>query len=258
MPSPFPGMNPYFEQPARWRGFHNRFLVHLQDALTPLVGPRYYVEIEESLYVDPDGDDRRLFAVADASVGGPANGRPQAAAAVVAAPVTVTIPRAVRRSARRLALYDGESREVVTVIELLSPSNKAAGADRERYTAKRLKVLRSRASLVELDLLRGGRRMPVNALPACDYYVLVSRAAERPSVGLWPVGLREAFRPVPIPLRPGEAEPAVDLKPVLDRVYDGAGYAGRLYDGPPDPPLADADAAWARDVLAAAGVTPAG
>src|SRR5438067_3893454 len=98
MPSPFPGMNPYLEQSGLWRGFHNTFLVYLRAALTPLIVPRYYVELEESLYIDPEPDDRELFAVADAAVGSAANGTAAGpVAAVVAAPVTVTIPGAARK-----------------------------------------------------------------------------------------------------------------------------------------------------------------
>ena len=260
MPSPFPGMNPYLERPARWRGVHGSFLFCLRAALTPQLVPRYYAEVEESLYIDPDGDDRHLFAIGDATVGEPRNGAAGGpAVAVVAAPVTVTIPKAGRKKARRLVIYDSQSREVVTVVELLSPSNKAGGADREQYLRKRVKLLASAANFVELDLLRGGQRMPVRTLPPCDYYALVSRTVERPHVGLWPVGLRDPLPAVPIPLRAGEPEPRADLKAVLDRVYDEAGYAYRVYrDGPPDPPLSADDAAWARGVLSAAGVTPAG
>ena len=258
MPSPFPGMNPYIERGSVWKDFHNSFLVCLRAALTPHLVPRYFVEIEESLYVDPAGDDRHLFAIGDATVAEPMNGAAGGrAVAAVAAPVTVTIPKAGRKKARRLVVYDSRSREVVTVIELLSPSNKAGGADREQYLRKRVKLLASAANFVELDLLRGGQRMPVRTLPPCDYYALVSRTAERPRVGLWPVGLRDPLPAVPIPLRAGEPEPRADLKAVLDRVYDEAGYAYRVYrDGPPDPPLGAEDAVWAGEVLAAAGVSP--
>lgn len=261
MPSPFPGMNPYLEQSGLWRGFHNTLLVYFRAALTPLVVPRYFVELEESLYIDPEPDDYHLFAVADAMVGSatkesaaPAG----SAAAVVAAPVTVTIPGAARKKARRLVLRDTHSREVVTVIEMLSPTNKQPGADREKYLEKRLQVVDSAANFVEIDLLRGGTRAPVRTLPACDYYVLVSRRAERPNVGLWPLRLRDLLPSVPIPLRPGEPEPLIPLKPVLDRAYDEAGYAYRVYQEAPEPRLSPEDAAWAKELLAAAGVTPAG
>jgi hypothetical protein len=92
--------------------------------------------------------------------------------------------------------------------------------------------------------------MPIRTLPeGCDYYALVSRAWQRPEMGLWPVGLRDPLPVVPIPLRRGEPEPMVDLKSVLDRTYDEAGYARRIYRTPPEPPLAPADAEWAKSLV---------
>src|SRR5262245_25406699 len=109
MPSPFPGMNPYLEQAHLWRGVHTSMLVGLVAALTPRVGERYFVEIEESLYIDPTGDEPRLFAVADSAVAETAESHPGSAgdggtatATGVAAPVTVTVPGVTKRKARRL------------------------------------------------------------------------------------------------------------------------------------------------------------
>jgi hypothetical protein len=98
--------------------------------------------------------------------------------------------------------------------------------------------------------------MPIRTLPECDYYALVSRAWQRPKMGLWPTKLRDAIPSIPIPLRPGEPEPLLDLKPVLDRTYDEAGYAHRVYRTPPEPPLSDADACWAKSFLPTA-IAPA-
>jgi hypothetical protein len=248
MPSPFPGMNPYFEQPGVWRGFHTSFLVKLMDRLSTAADPRYFVSVEESLYIEHQRPRRReLFAVADAAVTeGDAGG------AVVTAPVTARVPMgAIKRKHRWLTVRDTASREVVTVIELLSPSNKAAGDDREQYLRKRLRILRSAAHLVEIDLLRGGERMPADDAPESDYRILVSRRPARPNAAVWPVGLRDPLPLVPIPLRTGEPELVADLKPLLDAVYDGATYRRRLYSSPPDPPLAPADADWARQFLPA-------
>jgi hypothetical protein len=250
MPSPFPGMNPYLEQAHLWRGFHTSFLVHLVEALTPRLGGRYFVELEESLYIDPTGDEPRLFAVADTAVtdsdDGEGNATAATATAVVSAPVTVTVPGVTKKKARRLVIRDSNSQEVVTVVELLSPSNKAAGADRDKYLEKRGEVLTSRTNFIELDLLRGGQRLPIRGLPGCDYYALVSRWWERPNMGLWPVPLRDPLPAIPVPLRRGEAEPLIELKPVLDLTYDGAGYARRIYRTPPEPTLSAADAEWAK------------
>ena len=257
MPSPFPGMNPFLEKPHLWRDFHGAFLVTLRAALTPLLVPHYHVEYEESLYIDPTGDEPRLFAVADVAVAEPdadvePAGGSGTATAVLAAPLTVTVPGVTKRKARRLVIRDSNSQEVVTVIEVLSPSNKAAGPDRDKYLEKRVEVLTSAAHFIELDLLRGGKRMPLRTLPECDYYALVSRAWQRPKMGLWPVKLRDPLPAIPIPLRPGEPEPLLELKPVLDRTYDDAGYEYRIYRSPPEPPLPPADAEWAQAFVAIA------
>jgi hypothetical protein len=253
MPSPFPGMNPYLEQPDLWRNFHNGMLYTLQEVLTPLVVPRYFVEYEETVHIDRSGDIRPRLAVADVAVSeaGPAVAEP--ATTTVAAPVTVAVPvrRGVRRTRRRLLIRDARRRTVVTVIELLSPSDKTAGDTRRRVLRKRADTLASRASLVEIDLLRGGRRMPIDGLPRCDYYALVSRAADRPRAGLWSLTLRDPLPTIPIPLSAGP-EPTVSLKTLLDRVYDGAGFGYRIYNGSPVPRLSPTDAAWA------AGFVPAG
>lgn len=134
-------------------------------------------------------------------------------------------------------------------IELLSPSNKATGADRDTYLEKRVEVLTSAANFVELDVPRGGPWMPIRPRPECDYYALVSRAWQRPGMGLWPLKLRDPLPAIPIPLRPGEPEPLIELKAVLDRTYDEPGYEDRIYRTPPDPPLAATDADWANALV---------
>jgi hypothetical protein len=250
-------MNPYLEQSDSWRGFHNGFLFCLQGVIAPQVVPNYVVKYEESIYIDqPEGDQRDLFAVADVSVAKQAaEERPGAAPATVsAAPVTATIsiPKPVQKKRRWLTIRDKKKRTIITVIELLSPSDKRSGRDRERYLDKRNRILQSTANLIEIDLLRGGQRMPIPGLPTCDYCVMVSRRSERPRVGLWPIQLRDPLPAIPIPLRPGDAEPLVALKSVLNQVYDTGGFAYDAYGGSPEPPLSAADAEWARQLLAAA------
>ena len=134
------------------------------------------------------------------------------------------------------------------MIELLSPSNKYSGTDREQYLGKRGEILASRTHLVEIDLLRGGPRMPFGSLPECAYYVMVSRVEERPEADLWPIRLRDPLPILPIPLRDPDPDVRVDLQAVLHRVYDAARYGNYIYEGSPHPALSAADAAWARQV----------
>jgi hypothetical protein len=152
-----------------------------------------------------------------------------------------------------LVIEDVEYREVVTVIEVLSPTNKYSGADREQYLTKRRQLLHSRVHFVEIDLLRGGPRMPIPGLPPCDYCAIVSRFEDRPRGGLWAWRLRDPLPVLPIPLREPHPPATLDLKAVLDQVYDAAHYARYLYQGQPHPQLSADDMAWARPFLPAQG-----
>ncbi len=254
MPSPFPGMNPYFETRGRWRGFHNSFLYCLRAAIADAVAPRYFVDIEESLFLERDGERGPLFAVANLSVARP----PRPPAGLVGGGVLVasdavagTLPRSrpVRRSRRWLEVYDTRSRKVVTVIEVLSPSDKRPGKDRDKYLDKRDRLFRTDTHLVEIDLLRGGLRVPTRGLPACDYFCAVSRHPGRPRAVFYPFDLAQPLPVLPLPLLPGDPEPAIPLKPVIDRVHDEGHYADHLYTETPEPPLTPEQAAWAATFL---------
>ncbi len=259
MPSPFPGMNPYLENAAVWTDFHNRFLAAAADALSDPLAPSYYVKIGEHLYFHEAPDDgRRRIGHADLSVH-PTDfdGGGGTATAVLTEPVTVEVPPDVDISrVGYLELFDRATHEVVTAVELLSPSNKYAGPDREQHLGKRRQVLGSRAHLVEIDLLRGGPRLPWAGMPAGTYSVAVSRSHRRPSADYWPIRLRDPIPAIPIPLREGEPEPLLDLQALLHRVYDRAGYRLYIYESEPEPRLSAADAAWAESLIAPAPRPP--
>lgn len=255
MPSPFPGMNPYLEQEEAWHDFHQSFIPAAREALHAQLPPDYIVKVEYHLYIhELPAEERRLLGRADVALAHPPGGAAAAgASAVLAAPAYATVPPAVDVVKDvYLAVYDRDRREVVTVLELLSPSNKDNGSDREQYLGKRKQVFASNTHLVEIDLLRGGPRLPLDGLPHCDYYVLVSRSQDRPRVGVWPIALRERLPVIPIPLRVGDVELQLDLQNVLNRVYDAAGYARYVYKGLPKPPFTPADAAWAQQFIPAA------
>ncbi len=247
MPSPFPGMNPYVERETVWRDFHERLIPRMADALGAQVLPRYYVAVEESLYVQDPPTNGTLFGYGDAVVrpGSVAGGGDPAA--TLTAPAHVWEPTVEQEGLSYLNVVDAASREVVTVIELLSPTNKRR--HRDQYLAKRGRILQSDSHFVEIDLLRGGPRMPWRELPRCDYYAVVSRVEQRPRADIWPVGLRDRLPTVPIPLRGGDADAVVDLQPLLDAIYDAAGYAYRIYADPPEPPMLAEDTAWAAELV---------
>jgi len=51
MSSPFPGMDPYLEKPARWPDVYQRLITYIADALQPQVRPHYHARIGERVYI---------------------------------------------------------------------------------------------------------------------------------------------------------------------------------------------------------------
>jgi hypothetical protein len=248
MPSPFPGMNPYLEQASVWQDFHHRFISAAADSLGAQVMPRYFVKIEEHLYVHEAFENGHTLAGrADVAISeGIATPSADKGTSLLVAPALVRVPTTMdlERSAF-LEIRDRNQRRLVTVIELLSPSNKLKDRDRAQYLAKREQILESSANFVEIDLLRSGTPMPWDEMPACDYYVVVSEPLARPDAGIWPLGLHDPLPPISIPLAPNEPKARLDLKALLDHIYDAAGYAYYIYATNPEPPLASEDVDWA-------------
>jgi hypothetical protein len=251
MPSPFPGMDPYLEQEVIWHDFHERFLPAAAAQISAQVLPRYIVLIDENVYLhDVDIEVGRPTGRPDLTVAGlPEPGASLAVGTrVLEAPAHVRVPELDQERESFLKICDRVSRQVIAVIELLSPTNKRRGENRRRYLAKRADFLNGSAHLVEIDLLRGGPPMPAEDRPECVYSVLVSRAGDRPRAGFWPVGLRDRLPTIPVPLLDGEPDARLDLRAIIDRVYDEAGYRYFLYDRAPEPPLTGADLEWAESV----------
>lgn len=250
MPSPFPGMNPYLEQDDAWHDFHESFMPHVRDLISAQVDPRYIVKIDEHIFIHEfSAEQRRFLGRADISVGqsmSRADAGRQTGTAVLDAPAEGYVPAIDIERLSFVEIRDRRNRQLVTLIELLSPANKRPGGDRDQYLAKRQEILGSTAHLVEIDLLRGGQRPPLEDLPPCDYYVMVSRCEQRPRVGLWPLQLRDRLPRIPIPLREPDPDAQLDLQQVLHDIYDKAHYKTYVYDGSPDPPLAAEDEAWAQ------------
>jgi hypothetical protein len=255
MPSPFPGMNPYLEQTAHWQDFHTEFLTTVRRDLTPQVGANYIVQLEEHVYIhDMTTETRSSVGRGDVTVARSRLAEDRGAATgVVDAPAEVELPEQDEERIRFLEIRDRRGRELIAVIELLSPSNKRSGEDRELYLAKRRELLRSPAHLVEIDLLRGWAPMPVRSRLACDYSVMVSRAERRPKAAFWAIKLRERLPVIPVPLRAEDGDVRVDLQAVLSSSFDAAAYERYIYEGVPEPALAADDEAWAAQLLLSLG-----
>jgi hypothetical protein len=246
-------MDPFIEAQA-WPDFHVSLVAELRNALVPEVRPHYIVRVERRVYVEHEPDEPRSIrpdALVAGDVAGPRAPTPRAVPE--GAPLLLTLPMPEERREPFLTIREPESLDVVTVIELLSPSNKRRGGEgRRQYLAKREAILVSETHLVELDLLRGGERMPTRESPPdADFFAFVCRADCRPRAEVWPVGIRHRLPEIPIPLREGDADVPLDLQTVFEAVYDRAGYDYSIdHSRPLDPPLRPGDEEWLAGLLA--------
>ena len=255
MKSPFPGMDPYLEHPSLWPDVHNRLIAALADDLSARVAPRYYVGLERRTYL-LKADDIIFIGRPDIAVAA-TTGVSAFASQPVTTSVTVLevdVPMQDEVSENFLEIHEVKTGKLITILELLSPVNKLHKQGREEYERKRGYVFRSWTNLVEIDLLRAGDPMPVvGAQVQSDYRILVSRGIQRPRASLIAFTLRQPIPTFTLPLLPGDDEPEVALNRILHALYQRARFDLRLdYTQAPIPPLAEADAAWARELITSA------
>lgn len=254
MPSPFPGMDPFLEL-QEWEDFHTRLNTVLSEYLTQQLRPSYAVRVERRIYVERGIEEPALRRADVAVLVDPLSDgvRPatQGSTTMILEPVECIVPMAEEHRESRLIIRERDTMEVVTVIETLSPANKRPGSQgRREYLEKREAILDTRASLVELDLLLGGQRMPVGGLPDGDYFALVRRGWRRARADVYAWRLAHRMPVIPIPLKQGDREASIDLQVVVNDVYERAGYDMTLnYDAELTAPLNDTSKRWLRETI---------
>ena len=174
-----------------------------------------------------------------------------------------TTLRALVEESLRATLDERRKRRVpfkqklVTVLEIVSPSNKKKGSNGHReFLAKREEIMDSKVHWVEIDLLRKGERTLFRQrFRKADYLVHVSREHQRPTGEVWPIRLREPLPVIKIPLLKKDGDITVDLGEIFRTSYDTAGYDLSInYKNEPVPPLSPEDAAWADALLKKKGL----
>ena len=255
MPSPFPGIDPYLENPVYWGGVHAKLIAAISDTLNLMLPEGYFAEIDEHVWLQAEEpDDNQVLGKPDAFVTGQ-NGTvgPRGGGVAIDEPTTqVTLPMRRRKAQKYVTIVGPDGAAVVSVVEVLRPSNKNAGPGRDKYLAKREEYFATGTGLVEIDLLRDGERMPLGkpSTSGADYYVFVCRGGQYPKAAVWSFTVREPSPTIPVPLKATDPDAPIDLQRLVTELYDRNRYAGRInYTVPPAPPLRPSDAAWAAELL---------
>ncbi len=254
MKSPFPGMDPFLEQPAYWPDFHSRFINVWCEAIADALPPHYEATIgERDCQVEHDLEMRN-FVLPDVVVthDDRSPSVPPGASGETATLEPVTIPLAILEGPRETyieILYQPDH-SLVATLELLSPANKEQPG-RTEYLVKRRALLFQQVHLVELDLLLGGRRLPLlEPLPAADYYYLLSRGDRRPDCNVFHWNLDKPLPTLPIALRAPDQDILVDLGAVFATAYERGRFFRRINYAGPIPAVANKqDRAWVESIM---------
>lgn len=251
MPSPFPGMDPFIES-QRWEGFHARMITEISDQLVPELRPTYVCDVQKQVFLISDEDEIQRHFVPDVHVESSVFGTSgesdytNGPHVVTLKPTRLTLPSPLELEQSFLVIRTTQGREVVAVIEVLSPWNKSRPTGLNEYLMKRHEYFHSSAHVVEIDLLRGGTRLPCReVLPDGDFFAYVSRSYERPGVDVYSWNLEDGLPKIPIPLREGEADIQLNLVSAFSSVYERAGYDYAIdYDAAISPQPSDDQSAW--------------
>lgn len=245
----FPGMNPYLEG-YLFQDLHSALTSRIRALLTPLLRPRYAARLEVSIVQDTSSSEELGIIYPDVEVVKTSDSsRFTQEQTTVFTPVTLTLPPPITLRIPTVEVREVTGNRLVTCIEILSYANQRQ-LGFEQYQQKRDRLIRWGVHLVEIDLIRRGRRAIVESLlPKSHYCVSVTRAGDR--VDVWALNMQEPLPTIPIPLLPPDADVPLDLSQAIHQVYEEADYDLTIdYSRqPPPPPLSDAEQQWLKVVI---------
>lgn len=265
MKSPFPGMDPFIEARHLWGDFHGHMIVAMQRSIDDQLPARYVARIGERVFFNTEDPEVELILrnrmepdveivkkTAEFSTS-PASAR---VAVALADPPQMELPACVEFEDREtfLDIYKLDpDRKLVTSIEILSPSNKRRGsAGWDQYERKRSIFIHGHAHLVEIDLLRRGRRHAmVESWPDSPYVISVLRREKAPVAEIWQAYSLQPLPKIPIPLKSPDPDIVIALQPLVEEIYERSRYFDDMkYGEPIKPPLAPDEARFLTGFLA--------
>jgi hypothetical protein len=255
-------MDPYLEQ--HWRDVHHNLITFVQGMINRELPPDLRARVEERVFVESlEGSGRSIYpdvrVVEKGWPRGSTNGQNGKTGVATAEPLVIEMPEEEVSEGFIEVIDVGSGNKVVTVIEILSLSNKTPGPGQDLYRQKQHELRQGEVSLVEIDLLRAGERVlvvPSGSIPPSHrtpYQVCIRRGWDPTHPGIIRVPLREPLPTIGVPLRETDAPATLNLQALIEQCYVNARYDDLDYRGDPQPPLDPDDAAWADVLLRSAG-----
>lgn len=254
-------MDPYLE--TRWGDVHQRLITYSADQLGPKLPADLRARVEERVFVETEAEQIRRIVpdvhVTQYHVSQAATPALHDTGGVAVAEPMVFLLEDEAVTESYIEIRERGGGKVITVIEFLSPANKAGGEGQKLYLQKQREILHSDTNLVEIDLVRSGQRViafPEHRIPSQhrgDYLVCVRCARSERARELYALLLRERLPAIAIPLRQSDRPVLLDLQALLDQCYHNGRYDDIDYSEPPIPPFSAEQAAWAQALLKTSG-----
>jgi hypothetical protein len=214
-------MDPYLEDDKLWPVFHHQFIACLYQILLPGLTDRYKARVGQRHYAT----EQALFT---------------------------SVVREEHHEEFVELRQRGEGR-LVTLVEVVSPANKATPAGRQAYLDKRREGRAANASLVEIDLVLQGQptlEYSRDGLPDWDYAVTVTRAAQPERYEIYTATLQKKLPRFRLPLAGDDRDTVLDLQSAFTRCYDQGNFAAKIdYHRDPTTTLVEEDRRWLADLL---------
>jgi len=207
-------MDPFIEACGLWEDFHSHLIEKIGEKLADTAPDHYLVRTGERSYVVLQEEHRETF-------------------------IEIIEPNRGQR--------------LVTTVEVLSPSNERPGTEGwELYQRKRQSLLLGNVSLIEIDLVRRGQRMPMlDPWRDSPYTLLVARAGS-PFCRVWRAQFRRPLPSIPVPLAKPDPDTPLEIQPLIVEIYDRFRYERSIdYKKPLTPSLPAADMASLKQQLRA-------
>jgi hypothetical protein len=216
-------MDPYLEHPKLWPAFQHQLLACLYQVLLPGLVDRYRARIGNRTYTS----EMALF--------------------------TSVVKE--EHSEEFIEVRNRTDGRLVTLVEVVSPANKATPAGRAAYLERRRDALLQRAGVVEIDLVLQGKptlTFSRDGLPEYDYAVTVTRGASPDRYEIYTTTLAKRLPKFKVPLAADDRDALLDLQAAFSRAFDLGNFTAQVdYKGatPPDVPLSGDHQKWLDDHL---------
>jgi len=248
-----------------WPDVHHELASSIKEIIVPQISPKYVARINLYTVNDTSPEEDIGVMYPDVEVLHKKNTASEPAASYTTGekanltPATLKVPSTEIIEVRIpvVEILDTKKNQLITAIEILSPVNKR-NPGLLPYREKRQQLHRAGVHLLEIDLLRRGKRsFEYPYLPKSHYLAALWRA-ESGQTDVWTFTVKEPLPVLPIPLKAPDPDVQLNLKNALKQVYERSRYHLSIdyQETPPPPAFTEEEQQWLRELLKIKGMFP--